>query len=148
MYKPMGPYKRQFTVDKRQLKNILELWVHWCAFENQAISKITFIFFRFIAVLSVNICSVWTVTSSFMTLYTAVPDVLPPHRGRAETFYSCYIMYLSPTIKTFDANFVMTTSFYNKTAFLYQVVDDFLRRFSSFKFFADYKYKWSQSIQG
>jgi len=51
-------------------------------------------------------------------------------------------------MKTFDANFVMTASFYNKSAFLYQAVDDFLRRFSSFKFFADYKYKWSQSIQG
>ena len=149
MYKPRGPYKRQFTVDKRQLKNILELWVHWCAFENHAISKITLsFFFRFIAVLSVNICSVWTVTSSFMTLYTAVPDVLPPHRGRAESFRSCNIIYLSPTIKTFDANFVMTASFYNKTAFLYQAVYDFLRRFLSFKFFADYKYKWPQSIQG
>ena len=95
-----------------------------------------------------NICSVWTVTSSFMTLYTAVLDVLPPHRGRAESFRSCNIIYLSPAIETFDANFVMTASFYNKTAFLYQAVDDFLRRFSSFKFFADYKYKWSQSIQG
>ena len=149
MYKPRGPYKRQFTVDKRQLKNILELWVHWCAFENHAISKITLsFFFRFIAVLSVNICSVWTVTSSFMTLYTAVPDVLPPHRGRAESFRSCNIIYLSPAIETFDANFVMTASFYNKTAFLYQAVYDFLRRFLSFKFFADYKYKWPQSIQG
>ena len=37
-------------------------------------------------------------------------------------------------MKTFDANFVMTASFYNKTAFLYQAVGDFLRRFSSFKF--------------
>ena len=149
MYKPRGPYKWQFTVDKRQLKNILELWVHWCAFENQAISKITLsFFFRFIAVLNVNIRSVWTVTSSFMTLYTAVPDVMPTHRGRAETFHSCNIIYLSPTIKTFDTNFMMTTSFYNKTAFLYQTVVDFLRHFSSFKFFAGYKYKWSQSIQG
>ena len=68
-------------------------------------------FFRFIAVLSVNICSVWTVTSSFMTLYTAVPDVLPPHRGRAEAFHSGNIIYLSPTIKTFDANFVTDDRF-------------------------------------
>ena len=43
---------------------------------------------------------------------------------------------------------MMTALCYNKTAFYIQAVDDFLRRFSSFKFFADYKYKWSQSIQG
>ena len=32
--------------------------------------------------------------------------------------------------------------------FYIQAVDDFRRRFSSFKFFAYYEYKWSQSIQG
>ena len=127
MYKPRGSCKRQFTVDKRQLKKILKLWVHWCAFENHAISKITLsFFFRFIAVLSVNICSVWTVTSSFMTLYTAVPDVLPPHRGRAETFRSCNIIYLSPTLKTFDANFVMTASFIIKLPFYIKLYMIFL----------------------
>ena len=83
-----------------------------------------------------------------MTLYTAVPDVLPPHRGRAETFHSCNIIYLSPTIKTFDTIFEMTALFYNKTSLLYQAVDDFRRRFSFFICFAYYKYKWSQFIQG
>ena len=135
-------YKRQFMVHKRQLKIIWGRWVYWCAFENQARSKITlpFFFFRFIAVLSVSICSVWTATSSFMTLYTAVPGVLPPHSERAEAFHSCNIIYSSPTIKTFDVNFVMTPSCCSKTAFLYQAVDDFLWRFSSSK--ADYKCQW------
>ena len=51
-------------------------------------------------------------------------------------------------MKTFDTNSEMTALFYNKTSFLYQSIDDFRRRFSSFKFFAYYKYEWSQTIQG
>ena len=145
MYKPRGPYKRQFTVDKRQLKNILELWVHWCAFENQAISKITFIISQVYYCpqcehLFCMDCDIFIHDS----LHSCPGCTAAPQREGWDLSF----IYLSPTIKTFDANFVMPTSCYNKTAFLYQVVDDFLRRFSSFKFFADYKCKWPQTIQG
>lgn len=44
---------------------------------------------RRIHVLNVDSCSAWTVTSSFTTPFTAVPDVQLPHKGRARVPTGC-----------------------------------------------------------